>query len=124
MEASVQERTLEIKRKNEEIQEQAKEIRSINQNLEGLVRERTHQLETKNKALEEYAFINAHQLRAPVASILGLINLMQKLELKEEEKVYLAHLKESAKKLDEVVSTITEAIERGEFMRPPISDEN
>jgi streptogramin lyase len=113
LEASVQERTLEIKRKNEEIQAQAKEIRNINQNLEGLVRERTHQLETKNKALEEYAFINAHELRAPVASILGLINLMKSIELKEDERIYLKHLETSAEKLDSVVREIGQAIEKG-----------
>jgi ligand-binding sensor domain-containing protein len=113
LEASVQERTLEIKRKNEEIQAQAKEIRDINQNLEGLVRERTHQLEAKNRALEEYAFINAHELRAPVASILGLINLMRSIELKEDEKIYLKHLETSAEKLDSVVREIGQAIEKG-----------
>ena len=123
LEMKVRERTAEIEQKTHEIQAQAEEIKGINENLEELVRARTAELEHKNQALEEYAFINAHQLRAPVASILGLIHLMQKLELKEEEKVYLAHLKESAKKLDEVVSSITEAIERGEFMRPPLSEE-
>jgi signal transduction histidine kinase len=113
LEASVQERTLEIKRKNEEIQAQAKEISSINQNLEGLVKERTHQLEAKNKALEEYAFINAHELRAPVASILGLINLMKSIELKDDEKIYLKHLETSAERLDSVVREIGRAIEKG-----------
>lgn len=124
LEMKVRERTSEIEHKTHEIQAQAEEIRGINENLEQLVRSRTAELEHKNKALEEYAFINAHQLRAPVASILGLIHLMQKLELKESEKVYLSHLNDSAKKLDEVVSSITEAIERGDFMKPPLSDQN
>jgi light-regulated signal transduction histidine kinase (bacteriophytochrome) len=43
------------------------------------VQERTRELEKKNKALEEYAFINAHKLRSQVASILGLINLISKI---------------------------------------------
>jgi hypothetical protein len=122
LEAKVRERTAEIEQKTHEIQAQAEEIKGINENLEALVRSRTAELEHKNKALEDYAFINAHQLRAPVASILGLINLMQKLELKEEERVYLAHLNDSAKKLDDIVSTITESIERGVFMKPPVSE--
>ncbi len=118
LEAKVHERTEEIQHKSEEIKSQAEEIKGINENLEALVKERTSELEQKNKALEEYAFINAHQLRAPVASILGLIHLMEKLELKEDEKVYLEHLQQSAKKLDDVVSSITEAIERGDFIKP------
>jgi len=118
LEAKVRERTSEIEHKTHEIQAQAEEIKGINENLEELVRSRTAELEKKNKALEEYAFINAHELRAPVASILGLIHLMQKLDLRAEEKVYIEHLNESAKKLDSVVSSITEAIERGDFMKP------
>jgi len=118
LERKVKERTEEIEAKTQEILAQAEEIRGINENLEELVKERTGELERKNKALEDYAFINAHELRAPVASILGLIHLMQKIELNEHEKIYLEHLQQSAKKLDAVVSSITEAIERGDFTRP------
>ncbi|HWA34882.1 MAG TPA: triple tyrosine motif-containing protein, partial [Cyclobacteriaceae bacterium] len=114
LEARVQERTLEIKKKNEEIHAQAEEIRMINENLEQLVLERTQQLERKNEALEKYAFINAHELRAPVASILGLISLMQNIQLQEEEKIYLKHLETSAEKLDKVVRSIGHTISKGE----------
>lgn len=98
----------------EEIQAQDEEIKGINENLENIVRERTRELEKKNKALEEYAFINAHRLRSPVASILGLINLMRKVHLSDEAKGIMLHLQDSTEKLDETVSTITKAIERGE----------
>jgi len=122
LEVKVKERTEEIEEKTQEILAQAEEIRGINENLESLVKERTSELERKNKALEEYAFINAHELRGPVASILGLVHLMQKLKLSEEEKIYLEHLQQSAKKLDEVVSSITQAIERGDFIKPKEND--
>ncbi len=114
LEAKVKERTEEIQIKTEEIKTQAEEIKGINENLEALVKERTGELEVKNKALEEYAFINAHKLRGPLASILGLINLMKSIEVKENERVYLELLQQSAKNLDEVVSSITEALERGD----------
>jgi signal transduction histidine kinase len=111
LETSVLERTLEIHNKNQEIQAQAEEINAINQNLELLVKERTTQLERKNKALEEFAFITAHNLRAPLASILGLINLTSSIKFEENEKVILEHLHLSAKKLDAIVHSMTEAIE-------------
>ena len=98
----------------EEIQQQDEEIKGINENLENIVLERTRELEKKNKALEEYAFINAHRLRSPVASILGLINLMNKVHLNDEAKGIMSHLRDSTEKLDATVSTITKAIERGE----------
>ena len=114
LEERVAERTQEIIRKNNEINNQAEEIRSINENLEELVKQRTLELERKNKALEEYAFINAHQLRAPVASILGLIQLIKEGHAEVEKSEYIEHLRSSAEKLDSVVRSIGKAIEKGE----------
>jgi ligand-binding sensor domain-containing protein len=121
LEARVEERTREIQLKTEEIQAQneeilaqAEEIQGINENLEMLVKQRTAELEKKNKALEEYAFINAHKLRSPVASILGLLNLLSKSEMKEDTSIIREHLQQSADKLDEVVRSITKAIEKAD----------
>lgn len=121
LERKVEERTLEIQRKteeiqaqNEEIMAQAEEIKGINENLEMIVNQRTQELERKNKALEEYAFINAHKLRSPVASILGLVNLISKTEIDDEARVITKHLQQSASELDEIVRSITQAIERGD----------
>lgn len=99
---------------NEAIKVQAEEIKAINENLEELVRQRTSELEKKNQALEEYAFINAHKLRAPVASILGLIPIFSSFKLEPEAKEVLNHLQESTRKLDTIVHSITQAIERGD----------
>ncbi|MGC1240463.1 MAG: two-component regulator propeller domain-containing protein [Chryseosolibacter sp.] len=121
LEARVEERTREIQLKTEEIQAQneeilaqAEEIQGINENLEMLVKQRTAELEKKNKALEEYAFINAHKLRSPVASILGLLNLLSKSDMKEDTSVIREHLQQSADKLDAVVRSITKAIEKAD----------
>jgi len=114
LERMVKERTREIERKNLLIQEQTEEIKSMNENLEITVKERTCELERKNKALEEYAFITAHNLRAPVASVLGLINLMTKLEHDHEAREIIEHMQQSAEKLDTIVGSITRAIEKGD----------
>jgi ligand-binding sensor domain-containing protein len=127
LEAKVESRTEQIKKKNqeiqaqndeiltqnEEIQAQAEEIKGINENLEHLVQERTKEVLKKSKALEEYAFINAHKLRSPVASVLGLINLLDKTELNPEAQAIHEHLKRSAGELDAIVYSITKAIEKG-----------
>jgi ligand-binding sensor domain-containing protein len=108
----VKKRTIEIMRKNEEIKSQANEIKAINQNLEQLVSNRTMELERKNKALERYAFITAHKLRGPLASILGLIHLMSRDDIAtHESKIFLKHLGDSADKLDVIIHSISEAIE-------------
>jgi len=56
---------MKLKEKTQEILAQAEEIRGINENLESLVKERTSELERKNKALEEYCFYQPHELRVP-----------------------------------------------------------
>jgi signal transduction histidine kinase len=105
---------LALKTSNEAIRIQAEQIKTINENLERVVQERTAELMKKNQALEEYAFINAHKLRAPVASILGLIPIIRSIPLDEEGKNVVSHLEISTQKLEAIVSSITKAIERGD----------
>ena len=121
LEEKVLERTMEIQKQaeeiqaqNEEIQSQAEEIQGINDNLEMIVLARTQELEKKNKASEEAAFIIAHELRAPVASVLGLINLISRTKLPKEARDIVGHMECSGEKLDNVVRNITKAIERGD----------
>ena len=110
----VQRQAKEIRAQSEEIQSKAKQIEEINNNLELLVKARTNELEKKSKAAEESAFIIAHELRAPVASVLGLINLIMKSELNEDVRTIVDQLKASAEKLNAVVRNITQAIKRGD----------
>jgi light-regulated signal transduction histidine kinase (bacteriophytochrome) len=113
----------EIQAQNEEISAQSEEILGINENLEHMVRERTAELERKNKALEEYAFITAHKLRSPVATILGLLNLLPKTNCNIEREEINRRLQHTADELDSIVSTITKAIERGFRKAPRRKDE-
>jgi signal transduction histidine kinase len=93
------------------LQSQAEEIKSINENLERLVNDRTSELEAKNKAIEEYTFITAHRLRGPVASVLGLINIFRSFEIKEDAKEAITHLESSTRTLDDIVTSMLRAIE-------------
>jgi len=110
----IQKQAEEIQAQNEEIQSQAEEIQGINDNLEMIVLARTQELEKKNKASEQAAFIIAHELRAPVASVLGLINLISRTKLTKDARDIVKHMEDSGEKLDNVVRNITKAIERGD----------
>ncbi|MCI0750428.1 MAG: hypothetical protein L0Y35_01190, partial [Flammeovirgaceae bacterium] len=91
------------------------EIASINSNLEKMIAERTSALETQNKQLSDYAFINAHKLRAPIASILGLIDLLSKTEPGSADYFKLLdHLTNAATNLDQVVRSINQMLEKDE----------
>jgi len=99
--------------KNQNIESLNKQVTEINQNLEKIVAQRTASLQEQNKKLEEYAFINAHKLRAPVASILGLVDLLQKGTPPGEEKLMISYLKKSSDELDKVIRSISDTLQQG-----------
>lgn len=62
-------------------------------------------LEVKNKTLEEYAFIISHNIRRPLANILGLTELLNTSETKESStNEIITKLKQSAEELDDLVN--------------------
>ncbi len=98
-----------LHQQNQELATCQEETRAINENLESLVDERTQANEQKNKELAEYAFINAHMLRAPLCRILGLISLMEK-EPDRYRPDQLSRLKVLAQQIDQQVREINTAI--------------
>ncbi|OYW76463.1 MAG: histidine kinase, partial [Sphingobacteriia bacterium 32-37-4] len=61
----------------------------------------------KNKRLAEIAWEQSHLVRAPLARILGMVNLFQNDFISNEEKaMYLNYLKVSAEELDAVIKAI------------------
>ncbi|HYG17768.1 MAG TPA: tetratricopeptide repeat protein [Ohtaekwangia sp.] len=89
------------------------EIHSMNQNLESLVQARTEEIRVQNQKLLEYAFFTAHEVRGPVARILGLIELAKLKELDEEDRSQiLARLEETGYELDNVIHTISRKLEK------------
>jgi signal transduction histidine kinase len=103
----------EIFDKSEELKLQSEEIKAINESLEQRVKERTQVLEEKNKQLAEYAFINSHVLRAPVSTMMGLINLISYSTLPLEDQKIYDHLLETAEVLDAIIFKINNAIDNG-----------
>lgn len=87
------------------------ELTLLNKNLDSRAQEIAREIDLKNKKMNQYAFMNAHKLRAPIASILGLINLFGKKLSSEDEKTMVRMLKESASKLDKVVYEIKDVID-------------
>jgi PAS domain S-box-containing protein len=85
------------------LQQQTEEIAILNNQLEVLVEERTRQLIKRNTQLNEYAFFNAHKLRAPIATILGLYQVLELDISTEEREMVIQKLRESVVLLDEMV---------------------
>ena len=104
--------------KNDQMHARSEEIVGMNKNLEDVknqleikIRENRQKLKDQNNLLAAYAYSNAHELRAPVASIMGLVNLLDKANLSEEDRAIVDHLNASVKELDKVVCSISERLE-------------
>lgn len=87
------------------------DIHAMNENLEAMVQERTEEIGRQNQRLIEYAFFTAHEVRGPLARILGLVELAKINELKDEREEIMGRLKEAAEELDEVIRTINRKLE-------------
>lgn len=105
----------ELKDKNEEIQQQKEEIEAINSNLELSITQHTKQLQItveslsqRNKDLEQFSYIVSHNLRAPIAHLIGLANIFNK-EAPEDpmNQEILTHVQKAAYNLDVIVRDLT-----------------
>lgn len=86
------------------------ELQELNKTLERRIAERTTQLTIQNQRLTDYTFVNAHKLRAPVASMLGLLNLIPQVPLHERD-VLLGHLKTCGDQLDAIIHELSRSLE-------------
>lgn len=86
------------------------EIQELNDQLEEKVKIRTMELEDTNLKLSEYAFINAHHLRAPLAKIMSAVHVVEETEGRALNKEMLRVLSDSAKELDQVIYSINDIL--------------
>jgi tetratricopeptide (TPR) repeat protein len=70
---------------NAEVSRQKDNLDRINHHLEEIIDERTKDLQKKNKKLSEYSSYLSHQIRGPIATLRGLMNLEKEGLVDEEE---------------------------------------
>ena len=99
---------------NEEKEKRAAELVIANKELifQNEQKEKmTADLIQRNKDLEQFTYIISHNLRAPVANIIGLSSRLQQVNLAEGIKKQLAEgLSASVKKLDEVIRDLNDIL--------------
>jgi tetratricopeptide (TPR) repeat protein len=86
---------------NEEVSRQKDNLDRVNHHLEEIIDERTKDLQIKNRKLSEYSSYLSHQIRGPIATLRGLMNL---------EKEGLVDEKECINMMDKCVSDIDQKI--------------
>ena len=114
---------LELRGQRAAMEEMNHELSTINEMLEDKVKDRTAVLEAKNKQLTEYAFVNSHLLRAPLARILGLSYLLTKSIAGREDQELLRGLIKSSEELDSVIQKISDLLYEGNvFSRQDVDE--
>jgi tetratricopeptide (TPR) repeat protein len=105
----------EIKEKNETLKSMNEEIQQINNNLEQTIKDRTEKILHQNEKLIKYAFINSHEIRGPLARVLGLLYLIGLENSKMKEDVSFRMLYEATSELDTVVKQASDLLESEDF---------
>lgn len=82
--------------------------RDITQN-----RKHLEEIEEQNKKFKEIAWIQSHLVRAPLARIMGLVDLLQNFVPGDDKDQLLTHLESSAKELDSIIINIADKTPAG-----------
>jgi signal transduction histidine kinase/tetratricopeptide (TPR) repeat protein len=119
------ERTEQVEKQNEKLTEAQKIINaqndkllSYNKNLELEIEKRTKEIKNTNKELihynnqlEQFAFTVSHNIRGPVARLLGLTSLITMTDNPEEREYMISRIDQRSKDLDEIITDLTRILE-------------
>jgi signal transduction histidine kinase len=110
---TVSEQNNQLKAAREIIETQHQILIQKNEGLELEIQQRTKELVEYNQQLEQFAFIASHNLRAPIARILGLGNLLAMTSDTEDKQIIQKELVQSARQLDRVVKDLNMILDVG-----------
>lgn len=65
-------------------------------------------IQDQNDRLKKIAWMQSHEIRKPVANIIGLLNLCDMMQMDIQQHELLKYLKDSAKELDTLIKDIIE----------------
>jgi PAS domain S-box-containing protein len=99
----------ERKRAEVELRESEEKLRTLNRDLELRVHQRTAQLEEANKELEDFVYSVSHDLRAPLRSISGfaeIIDRRHKASLNEEGQHYFDNIIKASRQMGDLIDDL------------------
>lgn len=103
---------------NQLLRSQNEEIRSLNDNLDEMVKERTQKLEAtlerlkkRNSLLSQFSWTVSHNLRGPISSILGIESILNKKDPGDPNNIEaLLHMNKATRSLDSVVKDLSDIL--------------
>ena len=82
------------------------EISFMNQNLDDLVKNRTETIKEQNIKIREFIFMNAHEIRGPVSTLLGLINHIEEEGIMDGHDDIQGYLRDVAIRIDQIIRDV------------------
>lgn len=74
--------------------------------VENTLREKNYELLKTNEELDQFVYSTSHELRSPLMSVLGLINLLESENDIQEQSVYIEMIRETISRLDKIIHDI------------------
>jgi len=96
----------ELATQSELLSEKNRTIQSINESLELTVKNRTRKLQEINKELDTFLYRASHDIRQPIATILGLANLARQYSEDKGLKEILDRLSNTGKGMDNMLAKL------------------
>ncbi|MDX5340024.1 MAG: PAS domain S-box protein [Cyclobacteriaceae bacterium] len=81
-------------------------VKDITENLKYI-----RKIEEQNQTFREIAWIQSHVVRAPLARMMGLMNLLESVEINSEDQELLNFIRQSAEELDQIIREISQKSE-------------
>lgn len=98
-----------LKREKEKLKKKRDELSIYARNLKSLVESKTESIYHKNMQLAGYAFLNAHKMRSPITTLLGLVQLTEGNKQMEDE-ILLREIKKNVIRLDRISKHINQIL--------------
>lgn len=103
---------------NRLIEEQRRQLFSRNQSLESelienniKLTETNSELIKHNNELRQFSYTVSHNLRGPVASLLGLVNLIDRDRIHDADQEVFGHLISATRQLDQIIKDLSKIID-------------
>ena len=87
------------------------ELKNMNENLDHLVKERTQKVQEQYQQMLKYAYLNSHEVRAPLSRMQGLMSIIIQEQDIQSKMDLIEKLKISSEELDAIIIEMNQILE-------------
>jgi tetratricopeptide (TPR) repeat protein len=98
-----------LKKEKEKLKKKRDELSTYARNLKNLVESKTESIYHKNMQLAGYAFLNAHKMRSPITTLLGLVQLTRGNKQMDDDNLFM-EIKKNVIRLDRISKHINQIL--------------